>query len=148
MCEVTYCKIQLLTCVWLMLNSGAVTSPTVLPPSSHALSHGIGPPNSCLPDVQVSHKLSAAEDGCNIFFEKDKNSGEPCVHLEDSEAEAEAAASAVAVAAISSDEVVGNGLGCSVSVSDAKTFGAVDVDGICVGSETFHSFVASILFWV
>ncbi|XP_030451968.1 uncharacterized protein LOC115673859 isoform X1 [Syzygium oleosum] len=112
---------------------GAVTSPTVLPPTSHALSHGIGPPNSCLPDVQVSHKLSAAEDGCIIFFEKDKNSGEPCVHLEDSEAEAEAAASAVAVAAISSDEIVGNGLGRSVSVSDAKTFGAVDVDGICAG---------------
>ncbi|XP_030538860.1 uncharacterized protein LOC115746991 isoform X3 [Rhodamnia argentea] len=112
---------------------GAVTSPTVLPPSSHALSHGIGPPNSCLLDVQVSHKLSATEDGCNIFFEKDKNSGEPCVHLEDSEAEAEAAASAVAVAAISSDEIVGNGLGRSVSVSDAKTFGAVDVDGISTG---------------
>lgn len=112
---------------------GAVTSPTVLPPSSHALSHGIGPPNSCLPDVQVSHKLPGAEDGCNIFFEKDKNSGEPCVHLEDSEAEAEAAASAVAVAAISSDEIVGNGLGRSVSVSDAKTFGAVDVDGISAG---------------
>ncbi|KAF8023152.1 hypothetical protein BT93_F0600 [Corymbia citriodora subsp. variegata] len=112
---------------------GAVTSPTVLPPSSHALSHGMGPPNSCLSDVQVSHKISAAEDGCNIFFEKDKNSGEPCVHLEDSEAEAEAAASAVAVAAISSDEIVGSGLGRSVSVSDAKTFGAVDVDRMSAG---------------
>ncbi|XP_057959881.1 uncharacterized protein LOC131152172 isoform X3 [Malania oleifera] len=90
-----------------------VTSPTILPPSSRAVSHGIGPPS-----------LSAAENDCTLLDES-------CVHLEDCEAEAEAAASAVAVAAISSDEIVGNGLGtCSVSVSDSKSFGGADIDVI------------------
>ncbi|KAK3015776.1 hypothetical protein RJ639_005431 [Escallonia herrerae] len=106
---------------------GAVTSPTVLPPSSRVVSHGIGPPGPFRSDIQISHNLSPAENGCTLFFEKDKHSSESCVHLEDCEAEAEAAASAIAVAAISSDEIGGSGLG-SVSVSDSKSFGGADVD--------------------
>ncbi|KAK9285011.1 hypothetical protein L1049_024193 [Liquidambar formosana] len=113
---------------------GAVTSPTILPPSSRAVSHGIGPPGSCRSEIQMPHNLPAADNNCTLFFEKEKHPNESCVHLEDSEAEAEAAASAVAVAAISSDEIVGSGLGtCSVSVSDTKTFGGSDIDGITAG---------------
>uniref|UniRef100_A0A5B6YT97 Uncharacterized protein n=1 Tax=Davidia involucrata TaxID=16924 RepID=A0A5B6YT97_DAVIN len=115
---------------------GAVTSPTILPPGSRAVSHGIGAPGSGRSDIQIPHNLSAAENDCTLFFEKDKHSSESCVPLEDheAEAEAEAAASAVAVAAISSDEVVGNGMGtCSVSVSDTKSFGGADIGGITGG---------------
>ncbi|XP_024932079.2 uncharacterized protein LOC107424795 isoform X1 [Ziziphus jujuba] len=105
---------------------GAVTSPTILP---HAVSHGIGPPGPCRPDVQISHNLSGAENECGLLFEKEKHNTKSCVHLEDCEAEAEAAASAVAVAAISSDEIVGSTLGpCSVSVSETKGFGGTDID--------------------
>ncbi|KAI4327457.1 hypothetical protein L6164_019917 [Bauhinia variegata] len=115
---------------------GAVTSPTVLPPSSHAVSHGIGPPRSSRSDLQISHNLTGSENDCSIFFDKEKHSSESRGHLEDceAEAEAEAAASAVAVAAISSDEIVGNGLGtCALPVSDAKSFGVTDIDGIASG---------------
>lgn len=106
-----------------------MTSPTILPPSSHAVSHGIGPPGPCRPDVQISHNLSGAENECGLLFEKEKHNTKSCVHLEDCEAEAEAAASAVAVAAISSDEIVGSTLGpCSVSVSETKGFGGTDID--------------------
>ncbi|KAF5451329.1 hypothetical protein F2P56_026445 [Juglans regia] len=114
---------------------GAVTSPTVLPPSSCAVSLGIGPPGPCRSNIQISHNLPGAEDDRNLYFGKEKNVPKSCVHLEDceAEAEAEAAASAVAVAAISNDEIVGNGLGVSpVSVSDTKSFGA-DIDGITAG---------------
>ena len=116
--------------------SGAVTSPTVLPPGSQAISHGIGAPGSSRSDIQISHSFSAAENDCTIFFEKDKHQSETCDHLEDCEAEAEAAAaaSAVAVAAISSDEIIGNRLStCVVSVSDTKSFGSADIDGITAG---------------
>ncbi|CAL5326257.1 unnamed protein product [Camellia sinensis] len=113
---------------------GAVTSPTVLPPGNHAVSHVIGAPGSCRSDIQIPHNLSSAENDCTLFFEKDKHQNESRVHLEDCEAEAEAAASAVAVAAISSDEIVGNGLGtCSVSVSDTKSFSGADIEGITGG---------------
>ncbi|KAL5754914.1 hypothetical protein ACOSP7_023134 [Xanthoceras sorbifolium] len=113
---------------------GAVTSPTVLPPSTRAVSHGIGPPGPCRPDIQIPHNISAAENDCTLFFDKEKHSNESCVNLEDCEAEAEAAASAIAVAAISSDEVVGSGLGtCTVSVSETKSFGGADIDGITAG---------------
>lgn len=113
---------------------GAVTSPTVLPPSTRAVSHGIGPPGPCRSDIQISHNLSTPENDCTIFFDKEKNTSESCVNLEDCEAEAEAAASAIAVAAISSDEVVGNGLGTgSVSVSETKNFGGAETDGIRAG---------------
>ncbi|XP_052195227.1 uncharacterized protein LOC127803195 [Diospyros lotus] len=119
---------------------GAVTSPTVLPPGSRAISHGIGAPGSSRSDIQISHSFSAAENDCTIFFEKDKHQSETCAHLEDCEAEAEAeaaaAASAVAVAAISSDEIVGNRLStCAVSVSDTKSFGSADIDGITAGDQ-------------
>ncbi|XP_059623867.1 uncharacterized protein LOC132266876 isoform X2 [Cornus florida] len=112
---------------------GAVTSPTVLPPSSRVVSHGIGPPRSGLSDIQITHDLSAAENDCTLFFEKDKHSNESCVHIEDreAEAEAEAAASAVAVAAISCDENIGNE--SSVSVSDAKSCGGAVIVGITGG---------------
>ncbi|XP_030974288.1 uncharacterized protein LOC115994337 [Quercus lobata] len=108
---------------------GAVTSPTILPPSSRAVSLGIGPPGPCRSDIQIPHNLPGAENDCSLFFEKEKHTPESCAHLEDCEAEAEAAASAVAVAAISNDEIVGNGLGtCSTSVPDTKNF-RPDIDG-------------------
>ncbi|CAN1814643.1 hypothetical protein LINPERHAP1_LOCUS27188 [Linum perenne] len=90
---------------------GAVTSPTILPPTSRAVSHGIGPLGSSRSDVQLSHNLSAAE------------------------AEAEAAASAVAVAAITTnDEIVGTGLGAGpVSVTDPKVYGEADQDRATAG---------------
>lgn len=121
-----------------MSYSGAVTSPTILPPSSHAISHGIGAPGSCRSDIQISHDLSSAENDCGLFFKKEKHTDESCIHLEDCEAEAEAAASAIAVAAISNDEIVGNGLGaCSVSVTDSKGFGVPDLDGTAGGGKHF-----------
>lgn len=117
--------------VYVCLHPGAVTSPTILPHSSRAVSHGIGPPGPCRSEVQLSHSLGGAETDCDILFEKEKHTTKTGVHLEDSEAEAEAAASAVAVAAISSDDIVGNGLGtCPVSVSDTKSF-----DGITTGRD-------------
>ncbi|PON39803.1 hypothetical protein PanWU01x14_302320 [Parasponia andersonii] len=114
---------------------GAVTSPTILPHSSRAVSHGIGPPGPCRSEVQLSHGLGGSENGCDSLFEKEKHSTKTGVHLEDCEAEAEAAASAVAVAAISSDEIVGNALGtCSVAVSDTKSFGSTGIHGISGGA--------------
>lgn len=113
---------------------GAVTSPTILPSSSCAVSIGIGPPGSSRPELQMSHNLAAAENDCSLFFEKEKHPNESGVRLQDCEAEAEAAASAVAVAAIGSDEIVRNGLSTgSVSVSDTKTFGGADIDVITTG---------------
>lgn len=99
---------------------GAVTSPTVLHTSSRVVSHGIGAPGSNRSEVQISRNISPDESDCTLFFEKDKRANDPCLTVQDCEAEAEAAASAVAVAAISSDEIVGNGLGSAIS--EAKTF--------------------------
>lgn len=116
--------------------SGAVTSPTILPPSSRAVSHGIGPCRSSRPDMQLSHNLAGSDNDCSLFFDKEKHGNGSHGHLEDcdAEAEAEAAASAVAVAAIGSDEIVGNRLGtCSVSISDAKSFVAADIDRVVAG---------------
>ncbi|CAK7337659.1 unnamed protein product [Dovyalis caffra] len=114
---------------------GAVTSPSILPSNSRAVSHGIGPPGPCRSDIHLSHNHSAAENDCSLFFEKEKHSNESCAHLEDCEAEAEAAASAVAVAAISSDEIGGNVLGAGpVSTSDSKNFGGADLDSISTGA--------------
>ncbi|KAK8321098.1 hypothetical protein V6Z12_A12G080400 [Gossypium hirsutum] len=111
---------------------GAVTSPTVIPPSSRAVSHGIGPPGSSRSEIQIPCNLSAAKKDCALFFEKEEHANESCVHMED--CEAEAAASAVAVAAISSDEIVGNGMStCIVSASDNKGFGGADIDVINTG---------------
>ncbi|KAJ6419896.1 hypothetical protein OIU84_029923 [Salix udensis] len=81
----------------------AVTSPSILPSNSLAVSHGIGPPGPCRLDIHISHNLSAAENDRSLFFEKENHSNESFSHLED--CEAETAASAVAVAAISSDGV-------------------------------------------
>ncbi|KAK6128980.1 hypothetical protein DH2020_037287 [Rehmannia glutinosa] len=105
---------------------GAVTSPTVLPPSSRVVSHGIGAPGSNRPDMQMSRSFPVSEKEDSIFFSKEKHLTDP---VQDCEAEAEAAASAVAVAAISSDEIVGNGLG---SVNDTKSFGA-DINASTTG---------------
>lgn len=107
---------------------GAVTSPTILPPSCHVASSVMGPQSSCMSDVPVEHNLSALENDCSLFFEKEKHLNESSVDLGDSEAEAEAAASAVAVAAISSDETVSNG--CSVSASETKNFGGAENEGL------------------
>ncbi|XP_044470635.1 uncharacterized protein LOC123199667 isoform X1 [Mangifera indica] len=108
---------------------GAVTSPTVLPPSTRAVSHGIGPPGLGRSEHEIAHNISAAKNDRTIFFDKEKHSNETCVNLED--CEAEAAASAIAVAAISSDEIVGNGLGtCSVSASEAISIGCAEIDGV------------------
>ncbi|XP_027359703.1 uncharacterized protein LOC113868393 isoform X2 [Abrus precatorius] len=113
---------------------GAVTTPTVLPFSNRPMSHGIGPSQSSRSDMQISHNLDGSSNDCNLFFDEKKHINESCGQLEDCEAEAEAAASAVAAAAISSDEIVGNGLGtCAVSVSDAKSFVAAGIDGITAG---------------
>ncbi|OMP02024.1 hypothetical protein COLO4_11405 [Corchorus olitorius] len=118
---------------------GAVTSPTVLPPGSRAVSHGIGPPGPSRSEIQISRNLSVAENDCTLFFEKEKHSNESCVHLEDCEAEAEAAASAVAVAAITNDEIVSNGMGtCTVSASDNKSFRA-DIDVMTKGDSDQQS---------
>ncbi|KAE8647498.1 uncharacterized protein LOC101218305 isoform X2 [Cucumis sativus] len=114
---------------------GAVTSPTVLPPGSCSTLLGIGAPTGlCHSDIPIPHKLSGADNDCHLFFEKEKHRSESCTHIEDSEAEAEAAASAVAVAAISSDEMVTNGIGtCSVSVTDTNNFGGGDIN-VATGS--------------
>lgn len=113
-----------------------MTSPTVLPPSSRAVSQGIGPHRSSRSDMKISHNLAGSDNDCGLFFEKEKHGNGSHGHLEDcdAEAEAEAAASAVAVAAIGSDEIVGNRLGTSsVSVSDAKSFVAADIDRVVAG---------------
>ncbi|XP_015168896.1 uncharacterized protein [Solanum tuberosum] len=99
---------------------GAVTSPTVLHTSSRVVSHGIGAPGSNRSEVQISRNISPDESDCTLFFEKDKRANDPCLNVQDSEAEAEAAASAVAVAAISSDEIVGNGLGSVMALSQSQ----------------------------
>lgn len=130
--NLTYAEIILVknSCFFSPL-SGALTSPTILPPSSRVVSHRIGAPGSNRPDVQVSRNFPVTEKDNSLFFEKEKHLNGSCVPLQDCEAEAEAAASAVAVAAISSDEIVGNGLG---SVNDTKKFGGADIDGIVTGS--------------
>ncbi|KAG6424673.1 hypothetical protein SASPL_115093 [Salvia splendens] len=109
---------------------GAVTSPTIIPPSSRVVSQGIGAPGSNRPDVQVSRNFHVAEKENILFFEKEKHPSDSCNSEAEAEAEAEAAASAVAAAAISSDEIVGTGLS---SVNDTKNFGCASVDGITTG---------------
>lgn len=123
-------------CPPFFLLSGAVTSPSILPPSSRVVSHGIGAPGSNRPDVQVSRNFPLTEKDNSLFFEKEKHPSDSCVPLQDCEAEAEAAASAVAVAAISSDEIAGNGLS---SVNDTKSFGGASIDGITTGSSEVYS---------
>lgn len=77
--------------------------------------------------MQVSRSFPVTEKENSLFFDK-KHLSDSGVPLQDCEAEAEAAASAVAVAAISSDEIVGKGLGL---VKEAKTYGGA---GIAKGS--------------
>ncbi|XP_031492216.1 uncharacterized protein LOC116258907 [Nymphaea colorata] len=119
------------------IHFGAVTSPTILPPSSCAVLKGGGPggpPGSCMSDVPIEQKVPATEGDHMRLFDKATHSEESCVQLEDPEAEAEAAASAVAVAAISSDDPVGNGLGAgSASVADTKSYGG-DVSALTAGA--------------
>ncbi|XP_008805265.2 uncharacterized protein LOC103718296 isoform X2 [Phoenix dactylifera] len=114
---------------------GAVTSPSILPPFSRTISNGLGPPGSCRLDVKIDRNLLAANNDCNMFFDKEKHPDEPCPNLEDPEAEAEAAASAVAVAAITNDEVVGSDMH-PTSASDAKSFSSADVTGLAAGGVT------------
>jgi len=104
--------------------SGAVTSPTILPPVSRAVSNGIGPAASSRSDVSKDN--STATNNVTMFFDKDEHPDESHTNLEDPEAEAEAAASAVAVAAISNnDEIMGNSLGVC-SIPDSKSFSGAD----------------------
>lgn len=120
------------------MSSGAVTSPTIIPPSSRVVSHGIGAPGSNRPDAQASRSFPEKD----IFFEKEKHLNDSCA-LQNCEAEAEAAASAVAVAAISSDE---NTL---VPVNDTKSFTGAGIttgitavntwNGNCGGYKSLHS---------
>nr|XP_043632438.1 uncharacterized protein LOC122603718 [Erigeron canadensis] len=98
---------------------GAVTSTTVLPPSSRVVSHVIAP-GSFRSDVTQNN--SKTEKECNLFFKKDEHPTEDC------EAEVEAAASAVAVAAIDTNKIVGNGTG-PAKVSGTPTLGGA-VEGI------------------
>lgn len=105
---------------------GAVTSPTILPPSTR-VSHSIRPLASLPLDVQISQSMPASQSSAAIF-EKEKHLKDSCPPLED--CEAEAAASAVAVAAIGNDEV-GNGMGnSSTSISASKGFGGADISRI------------------
>lgn len=127
--------------------TGAVTSPTVILPSSHSVSHGIGPSVSCQPppDAQISQKkLSGTEDDCTLFFGKEKLN-ESCVRLADCEAAAAASAVAIAAAAISNDEIVGNALStCSVAVTESKTF---DMNGRpAAGTGTGFSFFIMVFY--
>ncbi|XP_026425511.1 uncharacterized protein LOC113321808 isoform X2 [Papaver somniferum] len=110
---------------------GAVTSPTILPSSSRAISSDLGPPDSSRPDSSVDHTLSAVESDCS-FFEKEQCPDKSCARLDDpeAEAEAEAAASAVAVAAIGSDEIVGVS---PVSTSDTQGFEDDDIGSLASG---------------
>ncbi|GAB2279667.1 hypothetical protein Dimus_014312 [Dionaea muscipula] len=110
---------------------GAVTSPTILPASMRAVPHGIGPPGPYRPDLKVSNSsISASKNESTHLFEKEKQSTDSCLHLEESVAEVEAAASAVAVATVNSDEVVVSGLdACSISISDSKGFVHADMTG-------------------
>ncbi|GAB2259855.1 hypothetical protein Droror1_Dr00010710 [Drosera rotundifolia] len=102
---------------------GAVTSPTILPPTSRSVSHGISAPGPYQSDHRVSRKIADSKNEYALQFEKDKQPNDPSVHLEDCEAEAAAAASAVAAAAISSDEVPMTGLdACPVPIADTKCF--------------------------
>ncbi|XP_073056386.1 uncharacterized protein [Primulina eburnea] len=109
---------------------GAVTSPSVLPPSSRAVSHGIGAPGSNRNDVPISRNFSVAENGSSLFFGKENQSADGCVPLQDCEAEAEASAAAICV-----DDLVRNGLGTlsAVNVPDTKTFTGPDIDVITTG---------------
>ncbi|KAH9320870.1 hypothetical protein KI387_015509, partial [Taxus chinensis] len=117
---------------------GAVTSPTLLPPSSCSImqpvSIGLGPSVACRSDGPMESVFSAPEGNSTIFFNK---ADDRCRQMVDPEAEAEAAASAVAVAAISSDDSVGNGLGSvSISVAESKAFGNSNVGAASVGVST------------
>lgn len=122
------CMFKFWWCHHITPYSGAVTSPTVLPPSNRVVSHGIGAPGSFRPDI--TQNSSKTENECNIFFKKDEHP------TEDREDEVEAAASAVAVAAIDTDEVVGKGMG-PISGSGTKKFGGA-VEGIQGGNTNFY----------
>uniref|UniRef100_A0A7N0T9R3 Uncharacterized protein n=1 Tax=Kalanchoe fedtschenkoi TaxID=63787 RepID=A0A7N0T9R3_KALFE len=105
---------------------GAVTSPTIIPPSSRAVSQGIGSLGSGRSD-QVSHELDASKNVGPLFNENEKLPKEPSSHMELSESDAEAAASAVAVAAITADDVLGTV--ASHSFSGSEGFGRGTDDG-------------------
>ncbi|KAL8247039.1 hypothetical protein R6Q59_008255 [Mikania micrantha] len=112
---------------------GAVTSPTMLPPTSRVVSHAVGAHGSFLSDMtRRTQNISKAENDCNIFFKKEKHSADDCV------AKVETAASGVAVAAIDPDEIVGNGLSrVSVSAPPNSFGGAAEViQGLAVDHES------------
>ncbi|KAK1313513.1 hypothetical protein QJS10_CPA06g02379 [Acorus calamus] len=58
---------------------GVVTSPTILPPVSCAISNGIGLPGSRKPDLPLEHNnLSLPENNCTMFYDKEKIPNESC----------------------------------------------------------------------
>ncbi|KAI7743839.1 hypothetical protein M8C21_026975 [Ambrosia artemisiifolia] len=100
---------------------GAVTSPTILPPSSRIVPHGIGAPGAFRSDItQATENISKAENECNTYLKNEVHSAEVC------EVEVEAT-----VAAIDTDEIVGNRLGHD-PVSGTQSFGGA-VEGIQAG---------------
>ncbi|WOG97532.1 hypothetical protein DCAR_0416873 [Daucus carota subsp. sativus] len=114
---------------------GAVTSPTVLPPSiSCVTSLGIGAPGSFLSNIKMSQNISREQSSSPLLLERDNSHHESCGKLENSEDKAEASASAAAVTAISKDKTAVNGLSC-VSNADAKNIGNDQQSGIQSRSE-------------
>lgn len=100
---------------------GAVTSPTVLPPSTSCVtSLGIGAPGSFLSNMKMSQNISREQSSSPLLLgkpEKCEDKGE---------------ASVSAVAAIGSDKIAVNG-SISVPYPDAKSTGSADVRGIVEG---------------
>lgn len=122
---------------WSGYSPGAVTSPSILPPSTRFVSHNIKPHASLPLGVCMSQSMPTSQNKSEIVFGKEKHTTESCPSLEDCEAEAEAAASAVAVAAIANDEAVGNIAGiCTTALSDPKGFGGADLNRIMKGIKT------------
>ncbi|KAL8125124.1 uncharacterized protein LOC141720054 isoform X2 [Apium graveolens] len=100
---------------------GAVTSPTILPPSTSCVpSLGIGSPGSFLSNIKMSQNISRVMSDSHVLLEEDKCVRESCGQSENFEDEAKA------VASISSDKIAVNGL-CSISISDATNFEATGV---------------------
>lgn len=106
---------------------GAVTSPTVLPPSTSCVtSLGIGVPGSFLSNMNMSQSISREQSSSPLLLEKDKS------HHKLEKCENKGEASVSAVAAIGSDKIALNGVSSGPN-PDAKTTGSGDVRGIVEG---------------
>lgn len=103
------------------MNSGAITSPSVLPPCNQAVSQGVGTNRS----DQVSHELSASESVHSLFNVLEKQPKESSTHADVSESEVKLAASAVAAA---TNDLLGSRTG-RLDVSDPDGFKQATDDG-------------------